>query len=288
VMNEQRRVIYKYRREILEGRDMSDAARAELAEVVARNVEAYTPGEVFEDWDLAGLQGQLGQLWPLGVDMAGLDAARSGDREQLIETMSEDALAAYQRREQEFGEELMRYLERQILLQVIDHRWREHLYEMDYLREGIHLRGFAQIDPLVAYKNEGYTMFQELMHSVWEEFARLIFHVQVDVAPAQAQEQFRPSEEPRQVQYSGGGPEQPSALQQAGTATAAATAGGAITSTGQEQAASAQPSVPGGDGPTPARPAESGTRVKDEREKIGRNDPCWCGSGKKYKKCHGA
>jgi len=282
VMNEQRRVIYKYRREILEGRDMSDAARDELGGVVERNVGAYTEGEVFEDWDLAGLQLQLQQLWPLGVDMGQLDAARSGDREGLIDTLSKDALAAYERREAEFGTELMRYLERQILLQVIDHRWREHLYEMDYLREGIHLRGFAQIDPLVAYKNEGFTMFEELMHSVWEEFARLIFHVQVDVAPAQAQEQFRPAEEPRQVQYSGGGPEQPSALSQAGTATApagAGTAAGAVSSTGDGQ--------PPGE-PAAAQPAEAGTRVKDEREKIGRNDPCWCGSGKKYKKCHGA
>ncbi|HSC96300.1 MAG TPA: preprotein translocase subunit SecA, partial [Burkholderiales bacterium] len=190
VMNEQRRVIYKYRREILDGRDMSDAARTELAEVVARTVEAYTPGEVFEDWDLGGLQAQLQQLWPLGVDMAELEAARNGDREGLIAALQEDAAASYERREAEFGAELMRYLERQILLQVIDHRWKEHLYEMDYLREGIHLRGFAQIDPLVAYKNEGFSMFEELMHSVWEEFARLIFHVQVDVAPAQAEEQF--------------------------------------------------------------------------------------------------
>jgi preprotein translocase subunit SecA len=286
VMNEQRRVIYKYRREILEGRDMSEAAREELAEVVQRNVEAYTVGEVFEDWDLAGLQTQLGQLWPLGVDMGELDAARSGDREGLTEALTEDALAAYQRREQEFGDELMRYLERQILLQVIDHRWREHLYEMDYLREGIHLRGFAQIDPLVAYKNEGYTMFQELMHSVWEEFARLIFHVQVDVAPAQAEEQFQPARQPRGVRYSGGGPEQPSALRQAGTATAAAaTAGGAVTSTGDGQRA--QPAQPAAE-PAPPQPVQAGTRVKDEREKIGRNDPCWCGSGKKYKKCHGA
>jgi preprotein translocase subunit SecA len=282
VMNEQRRVIYKYRREILDGRDMSEAARAELEEVVERNVEAYTPGEVFEDWDLAGLQTQLAQLWPLGVDMSTLDAARSGDREGIVEALTEDARAAYERREQEFGSELMRYLERQILLQVIDHRWREHLYEMDYLREGIHLRGFAQVDPLVAYKNEGYTMFQELMHAIWEEFARLIFHVQVDVAPAQAEGVFEPAEEPARVQYSGGTvEEQPSAIQQAGTATAAAGAGGAVTSTG-------------GDGPQPAaepaqpQPAEAGTRVKDEREKIGRNDPCWCGSGKKYKKCHGA
>jgi preprotein translocase subunit SecA len=280
VMNEQRRVIYKYRREILEGRDMSDAARTELVGVVDRNVQAYTPGEVFEDWDLAGLQSQLQTLWPLSVDMGGLDAARSGDREALSGALNEDALAAYERREGEFGAELMRYLERQILLQVIDHRWREHLYEMDYLREGIHLRGFAQIDPLVAYKNEGFTMFEELMNSVWEEFARLIFHVQVDVAPAQAQEQFASQEDRRQVQYSGGGPEQPSALSQAGTATA----GGAASATG------AVP--PGGDGqpaePAQPQPAQAGTRVKDEHEKIGRNDPCWCGSGKKFKKCHGA
>jgi preprotein translocase subunit SecA len=283
VMNEQRRVIYKYRREILEGRDMSEAARAELQEVVARNVEAYTPGEVFEDWDLGGLQSQAQQLWPLNVDMGTLDAARQGDREGLAGALTEDALGAYDRREQEFGEELMRYLERQILLQVIDHRWREHLYEMDYLREGIHLRGFAQIDPLVAYKNEGFTMFQELMHAIWEEFARLIFHVQVDVAPAQAQEQFAAQDEQRRVQYSGGGQEQPSALTQAGTATATAAA---TTATGAVES-------PGGDGqpPEPAPPrqqAETGTRVKDEHEKIGRNDPCWCGSGKKYKKCHGA
>jgi preprotein translocase subunit SecA len=278
VMNEQRRVIYKYRREVLEGRDMSDAARDELDGVVRRTVEQYTPGEVFEDWDLGGLQTQLQSLWPLGIDMGELDAARAGDREGLVDTLTEDASAAYERREAEFGAELMRYLERQILLQVIDHRWREHLYEMDYLREGIHLRGFAQIDPLVAYKNEGYTMFSELMNAVWEEFARLIFHVQVDVAPAQDQVAAA-AEEPRGVQYSGGGPQQPSALQQAGTATAAAAGGGAVTSTGDGAPAAEPPQQ---------EVAQAGTRVKDEHEKIGRNDPCWCGSGKKYKKCHGA
>jgi len=284
VLNEQRRVIYKYRREILEGRDMSDAAREELREVVQRNVSDYTPGEVFEDWDLAGLQTQLAQLWPLGVDMGELDAARKGDREGLADAMVEDALAAYARREQEFGDELMRYLERQILLQVIDNRWKEHLYEMDYLREGIHLRGFAQIDPLVAYKNEGYTMFQELMHAIWQEFARLIFHVEVDVAPAQAEEMFTPAEEPNRVQYSGGGEAQPSALTEgaAQSAAGAGATGGAVSATagGAEAAAAAASS--------PAAPAEAGTRVKDDRDKIGRNDPCWCGSGKKYKKCHGA
>ena len=191
----------------------------------------------------------------------------------------EDALGAYDRREEEFGTDLMRYLERQILLQIIDNRWREHLYEMDYLREGIHLRGFAQIDPLVAYKNEGFTMFQELMASIWEEFVRVIFHVEVNIEPAQAEEMFG-GEEPRrggQVQYSGAAGEQrPSAISEAqsGAVATAPTEGGA---------AAAQPQT--GNGQTGVNPA---TVVKAETEKIGRNDPCWCGSGKKYKKCHGA
>ena len=203
VMNEQRRVIYKYRREILEGRDMSDVSREEVGEVVVRLVEEYTPGEVFEDWDLGGLQTQAAQLWPLGADLSQVDAA-SSDREEIARVLSEDALAAYERREEELGAELMRYLERQILLQIIDLRWREHLYEMDYLREGIHLRGFAQIDPLVAYKNEGFTMFEELMNSIWGEFARIIYHVEVNVEPAD----FEPEPEPRrqELQYAGGGP----------------------------------------------------------------------------------
>jgi preprotein translocase subunit SecA len=162
---------------------------------------------------------------------------------------------------------------------------------MDYLREGIHLRGFAQIDPLVAYKNEGFAMFTELMYSIWEEYARLIFHVQVEVSPAQAEQMFRPAERQASgVSYSGGTLEQPSALTQAG---AAAAAGGATATSGdgapapQPAAAPAQPAAQ--PSPQPAQQqAVTGTRVKDEREKIGRNDPCWCGSGKKYKKCHGA
>jgi preprotein translocase subunit SecA len=169
----------------------------------------------------------------------------------------------------------MRQLERAILLQIIDNRWREHLFEMDYLREGIHLRGFAQIDPLVAYKNEGFSMFESLMHSIWEEFARLIFHVEVEVAP-RAQEEFAPAQQPSQVDYSGGTAEQPSALGQAAVATAA----GADVAAEQ----SIEPQAGNGGGAIP----EQETVVKSDREKIGRNDPCWCGSGKKYKKCHGA
>jgi preprotein translocase subunit SecA len=276
-MNEQRRVIYKYRREILEGRDMSDVAREEIGEVVTRLVEEYTPGEVFEDWDLGGMATQAAQLWPLGADLSQVDATRS-DREELARVLTEDVLAAYDRREQELGDELMRYLERQILLQIIDNRWREHLYEMDYLREGIHLRGFAQIDPLVAYKNEGFTMFEELMNSIWGEFARIIFHVEVNVEPADFQPE--PEARPEELQYAGGGPEQPSALQQAAGATTVAAAAGGV--------AAGDGSASGGDGMGQGTAENPATVVKSDRDKIGRNDPCWCGSGKKYKKCHGA
>jgi preprotein translocase subunit SecA len=276
VMNEQRRVVYKYRREILEGRNMSDVAHEELEDVVSRLVETYTPGDVFEDWDLAGLVTQAQSLWPINFTIADLEP-QSSNREQTTELLIADALAAYDRREEEFGEELMRYLERQILLQIIDNRWREHLYEMDYLREGIHLRGFAQIDPLVAYKNEGYTMFQELMASIWEEFVRVIFHVEVNIEPAQAEQMFGEERGGGDVQYSGAaGEERPSAMNQAQSG-AVATASAAASGT------AATPAVAGN-----GAPVNPETVVKSDDEKTGRNDPCWCGSGKKYKKCHGA
>jgi preprotein translocase subunit SecA len=278
VMNEQRRVVYRYRREILEGRDMSEVATEELGSVVGRIVEEYTPGEVFEDWDLGGLETQAATIWPLGATLAELDPQTSS-REEITEVLATDALEAYERREAEFGGELMRYLERQILLQIIDNRWREHLYEMDYLREGIHLRGFAQIDPLVAYKNEGFTMFRELMDSVWQEFARIIFHVEVNIEPAQAEEIFGGEDErARPVEYAGGGPEQPSAMRQASNA--------AMAPPEVAVGAPASASGPGGNGAGSA--TNPATVVKGEQEKLGRNDPCWCGSGKKFKKCHGA
>src|SRR5918996_1236109 len=224
VMNEQRRVIYKYRREILEGKDMSDSAREGVGEVVSSMVDDYTPGDVIEDWDLGELQTQVQQLWPSTTDLSGVEPENL-DREDLREKLLADALAAYDRREQEFGDEIMRQLERAILLQIIDNRWREHLYEMDYLREGIHLRGFAQIDPLVAYKNEGFAMFEALMHSIWEEFSRLIFHVEPEIVP-RAAEELAAGERPGPMEYSGGGPEQPSALGQAALATASGAGAG--------------------------------------------------------------
>jgi preprotein translocase subunit SecA len=272
VMNEQRRVIYKYRREILEGRDISENARDELEGVIERLVDEYTAGDILDDWDLEELETQLRQIWPVGIEVGGL-APETVDREQLKEALDDDAMNAYDEREEQLSEELMRYLERSILLQVIDNRWREHLFDMDYLREGIHLRGFAQIDPLVAYKNEGYQMFEELMHSIWDEFSKLVFRAEIEVQPgAGAAAAANGEGQASNFAYSGGTAEnQPSALQEV-----VATSG-------------ANPSdVAAAGAGSPGNGEVVETVVKDEHEKLGRNDPCWCGSGKKYKKCHGA
>jgi preprotein translocase subunit SecA len=273
VMNEQRRIVYRYRREILEGRDMSETARDEVEGVIERLVDEYTSADLLEDWDLGELETQLRQIWPLSIEVGSI-APETLDREGLKDDLDDDAMNAYDEREQQLGEELMRYLERSILLQVIDTRWREHLFDMDYLREGIHLRGFAQIDPLVAYKNEGYSMFEDLMHSIWDEFSRLVFRAEVEVDPSRVNGAPAAGNEPTALDYSGGTLDgQPSALEQV---AAAGGAGGVV------DAAASQAIGGNGSGEVVE------TVVKDEHDKIGRNDPCWCGSGKKYKKCHGA
>jgi preprotein translocase subunit SecA len=275
VMNEQRRVVYKYRREILEGRDISENARDELEGVVERLVDEYTASDLLEDWDLEELEVQLRQIWPVGIEVGDL-APETVDKMQLKEALDDDVMSAYDEREEQLGEELMRFLERSILLQVIDNRWREHLFDMDYLREGIHLRGFAQIDPLVAYKNEGFQMFEELLHSIWDEFSKLVFRAEVEIQPDEAGAAVATNGggEAASLAYSGGTLEnQPSALQE----VAAASGAGAV------DVAAAQAAGPNSGGFETVE-----TVVRDDKENIGRNDPCWCGSGKKYKKCHGA
>jgi preprotein translocase subunit SecA len=286
VMNQQREVIYEYRDRILEGEDMSGTARDQVAEAVERLVNEYLVGDYVEEWDFDGLFTQLEQIYPVAMTTEDVDMG-TVDKDALVSELREDVVKAYEEREEELGEELMRTLERYILLSIIDERWREHLHDMDYLREGIHLRGFAQLDPLVAYKNEGFEMFGALMNSIWEEFARYIFRVEVQIegengqgAPGAGGPQ-QPSSpwaagsntsSTRNFSYAGGTAEdQPSAL------AAAAAAGGAAAA-GMEFA---------DDDPTELLPHVE-TRHVDEREQIGRNDPCWCGSGKKFKKCHGA
>ncbi|HYF26931.1 MAG TPA: preprotein translocase subunit SecA [Baekduia sp.] len=273
VMNEQRRVVYAYRDEVLEGKDMGDTARDEIDAVIRRLVDEHTPSDYVEDWDLDGLATALNEIFPPEVAPEVRNDAM--DREELVEDLQSRARELYDSREQELGEELMRALERYLLLQTIDEKWREHLYDMDYLREGIHLRGFAQIDPLVAYKNEAFDLFTDLMNQIWSDFTRMIFRVQVEVETAEP-EQYEPragasQTRPGRVQYSGGvGSAQPSAL------AAAAGAGTAIGPDGYETAEDA-----------PVGAVVEQRRV-DEHDQIGRNDPCWCGSGRKYKKCHGA
>src|SRR6202035_5209679 len=180
VMNEQRRVIYAYRDEVLEGKSIGEEARREVCNVIERTIDQYTAGEFMEDWDLDGMFTALGQFFPPEIGDEDLDP-ETVDSAFLAERITQQALERYNAREQELGEELMGALERFLLLQTIDERWREHLFDMDYLREGIHLRGFAQMDPLVAYKNEAFTLFGDLMNSVWADYARMIFNVQVNI-----------------------------------------------------------------------------------------------------------
>jgi preprotein translocase subunit SecA len=268
VMNEQRRVVYQYRDEVLEGRDMGPVARENLADVIRRVVDEYTLSDFVEDWDLPGLFTALADIFPGGFGQDRVEQA--SEREELVELLQEEALTLYAGREEELGEELMRALERYLLLQIIDNKWREHLYDMDYLREGIHLRGFAQIDPLVAYKNEAYELFSDLMNAIWADFARMIFHVEVEVEGTDAPALPQVGGGVGTIQYSGGvGTTQPSAL-------SAAAQGGGVATAGYAE----------GDEQELAAPVVQ--RRVDEHDTLGRNDPCWCGSGKKYKKCHGA
>src|SRR4051794_39857135 len=271
VMNQQREIIYKIRDRILEGEDMSGTARAQIRDVLDTLVDQYLIGDYVEDWDLDGLFTQLEQIYPVALAVEDLDR-NTVDRVSLKAELQDDAIKAYDEREEELGPELMRQIERYILLQIIDERWREHLHDMDYLREGIHLRGFAQIDPLVAYKNEGFEMFTGLIAAIWEEFARYIFHVEVEYEGANGDGFQQPQQQTRGLQF-GGAAAQPSALAAAAAGVVPADVADAVTY---------------GDDGELEMPVQIETRHVDEKDQIGRNDPCWCGSGKKFKKCHGA
>jgi preprotein translocase subunit SecA len=279
VMNQQREVVYEYRDRILEGQDMSETARDQIANVVERLTHEYMAGDFVEEWDLDGLFTQLEQIYPCSYSLEDIDPNQV-DRASLIADLRKDVVEAYDEREQELGDELMRALERFMLLQIIDERWREHLHDMDYLREGIHLRGFAQIDPLVAYKNEGYEMFTALMSNIWDEFARYIFNVEVEVE-GQDDQQVGPNWSGGANTSSTGSFNYAGGHSASGSDAIAAAAGGAVPSGVAEAAEYAADAV--ADLPPPVE-----TVRLSEDEKVGRNDPCPCGSGKKYKKCHGA
>jgi preprotein translocase subunit SecA len=280
VLNQQREVVYAYRDEVLEGRDISDNARAQLVKLVERLVGEYCQGEFIEDWDVDGLMRRLLEIFEPSDELLDVEPV---DREDLSQKIQDEMLAQYERREQEFGEELMREVERYLLLEIIDQHWQEHLYDMDYLQQGIHLRGAAQIEPLVAYKNEAFTLFEDLMNNVWGDFARFVFHVEVMLQPGEELPTPPPRSTPSASSSSstGGGRVSYSGGIQSGAAAVAAAAGltGAEAELAAYEGAEEQ-------GVSPFEPVEQ--RRVDEAEQIGRNDPCWCGSGKKFKKCHGA
>jgi preprotein translocase subunit SecA len=202
VMNEQRKVIYAERRRILEGENLKEQAHAMLVDVITAYVDGATAEGYAEDWDLETLWTALRTLYPVSIDHHDLiDSDAIGEpgeltREELLDALIADAERAYAERERQLeelaGEGAMRQLERNVLLNVIDRKWREHLYEMDYLKEGINLRAFAQKDPVVEYQREGYDMFRGMLDAMKEEAVGFLFNVTVEAAPPQPAQQVAP------------------------------------------------------------------------------------------------
>jgi preprotein translocase subunit SecA len=320
VLNQQRQVIYAERRRVLDGEDLHEQVRNMIDDVIGEYVTGAVSEGYAEDWDLEKLWTALKQLYPVGVTiedvLESVDGEQSNlDADQLRERLVEDAYAAYRRREEELGAETLREVERQVLLSVIDRKWREHLYEMDYLKEGVGLRAYAQRNPVVEYQREGFTMFQTMLDGIKEEAVRLIFHVEVKTpeeegahaaaarprAVGQAPVAIRPQGLPASAP-------QPSTLRySAPTIDGAAGSGGVVEQ--REQDRTAAPALGVGRGPqigsrptvgsTPGRaagrrpsPVPAGRRQAAPGQVVGsgpaRNTPCPCGSGKKYKRCHGA
>jgi preprotein translocase subunit SecA len=263
VLNRHRGRIYEQRRQVLDGDDLSDQIKLWIEEVVEDTVNLFTQDEYQQEWDLEALTNAMAGLYQTEITANELrEDLDEISRESLIDEFREDALDEYKAKEEEFGSELMRELERFIVLQVVDMRWREHLENMEALREGIHLRSMAQKDPLVEYTGEGERMFTELGQVIRSEVVLHLFHA--ELAPdEQTQQQLA-------QQRSGNGNLHYEHETSAGAEVIDAALAGGV-STAAVGAATAP------------RPVQASAH-----DKIGRNDPCWCGSGKKFKKCHGA
>jgi preprotein translocase subunit SecA len=267
VMNEQRKVIYLRRDQILQGTDLKSAAMDYLAEAVNALIERHCVSDAEDEWDLEGLATELLSYYPSTIDVAKLGQCR--DTDEMYDIVMQEATAYYNRREEELTPTVLREVERQVMLRIIDQRWREHLYEMDYLQEGINLRAMGQKDPLVEWQREGYEMFGKLMKGIADDFVRYVMHVQV---VQKDQEEQAPAVQ--NLQTTSAETDQTSGF--AAAAQSAAADGSLDEETAREVAEA-------------ARPAEKAQPVvKDEWAKTPRNAPCPCGSGKKYKQCHGA
>jgi preprotein translocase subunit SecA len=262
VMNEQRKVIYQRRDQILDGADLKSAAMEYLAEAIDALLETHCASAADDEWDLDGLAKEIKTFWPSDITVEGLE--RCGSTNKMYDLVMADASAYYEKREAELGAVVMRDVERQVMLRIIDQRWREHLDEMDYLQEGINLRAVGQKDPLTEWQREGYEMFGAMMKGIAQDFVKYVMHVQVvrNDAPAPVVQNVQQSSS------------DDAAVSGFATAANAAAAAGEIA---PELAASA-----------PAAPTKQQTIVKDEWSKTPRNAACPCGSGKKFKQCHGA
>lgn len=290
VMSRQREVIYGERRRVLEGADLEEQIRTFADDVIAGYVAGSTEGYA-EDWDLEKLFTALGQLYPVSLTAEGVEKAAGGragmSREALIADLQADIQAAYDRREAEVGEEVMRELERRVILSVLDRKWREHLYEMDYLREGIYLRAYSQRDPLVEYQREGFDMFTAMMDGIKEESVGFLFNLQVEITEDEDEGDDVDHDHDHEHVH------EPAPAAPVGAAAPAIDMGEAQSHAPQfrarglerkERPTNLAYSAPSEDGEVEVK-AEA---VPDEFAGIGRNDVCPCGSGKKFKRCHGA
>ena len=257
VANDQRTVIYNQRNEVMEANDISDAIRAIRAEVVENTINDYIPPQSLEEqWDLPGLERAMQTEFALNMPISTwLEEDKSLHEESLREKILGLVVSAYEAKEAIAGEQSIRLFEKQVMLQVLDTLWKEHLQTMDHLRQGIHLRGYAQKNPKQEYKRESFQLFQGLLDHIKRDVIKILSHVQVQMPEeVEAMEQQRREQAARQ---------QMNFEHESGAAF------------GEE------------DQPAAASAETSGeTFVRDER-KVGRNEPCPCGSGKKYKQCHG-
>lgn len=321
VLNKQRQVVYAERLRVLNGEDLSDQVRNMIDETVEAYVRGATSEGYGEDWDLEQLWSSLKQLYPVAVTIEELEEETGGSRagmdaDFLVARLKEDANAAYDRREEQLGTEGVRQLERMVLLQVIDRKWREHLYEMDYLQEGINLRAYAQRDPVVEYQREGFDMFATMMDGIKEETVGFLYNVDVQVTepePDVESEEVKLLDKPVEIRAKGLNrtPQRQGLQYSAPTIDGEASPGAVAFEQEQQQApalgvgrpAQGAPAAPGQSAPSaPQRPASglrgptlptAGSRRPAPNQADGgngpsRNAPCPCGSGRKYKRCHGA
>jgi preprotein translocase subunit SecA len=293
VMNLQRKIIYEERHKVLEGADTRDNIVDYMSQVVERGVEGHCQGRQSELWDLDGLMTYLGQYFPLAEGAEIPQEVAAEGRRGLQQYLDEAAGTAYEAKEAQLGgnAELCRKVEQFVMLRTIDTKWVDYLTQMEHFREGIGLQAYGQLDPLVEYKREAHTMFEELTESIQADIVANMFRVQLQAA--------EPPPEARRIDEAAGGAQAsgPREDGQAATAVAAPPAanGGASNGGGANGGGANGGGVTGGgvtggarDGAAARVPTREPVGVGASRSaKIGRNDPCWCGSGKKYKRCHG-